>query len=483
MFSERIKELFDTLGVSNQAISQCAGCTPPTISRLRSGARKPSPNSPTVDKLIEGTIQYASTNGLLPELAALVEVDDVNNLESGLRKWLFDESDMQAADIASETSSSTSSSRPSFSEKLDAIMKFSDMSNIKLARLVNIDTSYVSRFRNGIRSPKSNPELLDRICNALFEHVASKEMLPELSELINIPASSLYDRDNNIKTDELYMHFHAWMDDFSSSDHDAIKHLLGTIDTYAPNFDIFIPPLPQIVSDRIIREKKDIYLGIKGLQRAVLRFLGNAVKYHYEELELYSDQGMEWMTDDEDFRKRWSALMVLCVKQGTHIKIIHNIDRDISEMIQAVESWLPLYTSGMIESYYNKKACGIRFKHTIFLCPGKACISACHTIGTDDNNIYHYYTEPVYLESMKNNYDSLMVYSDPLVTIDQNTVPEAHNDIISQNDYSNISLSISQNKVIVIKNSAPKLIITFTHPLMCKAVEAYVKFSNENNNY
>ena len=172
--------------------------------------------------------------------------------------------------------------------------------------------------------------------------------------------------------------------------------------------------------------------------------------------------------------------MALCVRQGTHIKIIHNIDRDITEMISAVESWMPLYTSGMIKSYYNRKSCGTRFKHTIFLCPDRACIAACHTNGMDNKSIYNYYTEPIYLDYMKENYESLLLDSDSLATIEQGGNANAENNIISQDDFSNLSLSILQNKVIITKNSMPKLTITFTHPLLCNAFQAYAEYTKQH---
>lgn len=478
MFQDKIKILYDLLEVSNQEISHYAGCTPSSISRLKSGARKPGPDSPTVDKFVNGVIQYAATNNKLRLLFNTVGVSDEEFLNTGIKKWLYDENNY-SVNHAGNANAGNDSYYPSFSEKLNGMMNLCEMSNVKLAKSVNVDTSYISRFRNGNRSPRSNPELLDRICTALFEHAALKGRLPDLAEMIRVPISSFYDASDNIKTDELYLRFHIWMDDFSTSDHDAIKHLLGTIDTFSPEVNIVIPPLERIVPEDIMNDTTDIYQGIDGLQKAVLKFLGCAVRDHYEELLLYSDQGMEWMVDNEDFRKRWAALMALCIKQGTHIKIIHNIDRDITEMITAVESWLPLYVSGMIESYYNRKSCGSRFRHTIFICPDKACIVACHTNGMDDKSIYNYYTEPVYLDFMKENFECLMKDADSLAKIDQTEAVNAENDVISQDGFSNLSLSILQNKVMIIKNSAPKLTVTFTHPLLCNAFQAYVNYTKQ----
>ena len=117
-----------------------------------------------------------------------------------------------------------------------------------------------------------------------------------------------------------------------------------------------------------------------------------------KELYLYSDQNINWLTDPE-FRLKWAALMLCCVQKGIKIHVIHNVDRDVSEMIEAIISWLPLYMSGMIRSYYCKKQKNSRFSNTIFLCPGVACIKGSNVIGTEDQNgEYRYDTDPKILE-------------------------------------------------------------------------------------
>lgn len=478
LFQERIKELFDTLNASNQEIARCADCTPSSISRLRSGARKPSPQSPTVDKLVTGVIHYATLHGKMSELDTLIgECASDEQLDTAIRKWLY--ADEKETDYVIGSDGEISTPFPTFGEKLNMIMLLTNLSNIRLSRLVNVDSSYISRFRNGIRTPKSNPELFDRICQTLFEQLDAMEALPELGRMMNTSFDAFMNQDGIINRGELYLHFHAWMGDFSSADHATIRHLLGTIDTFSPNLNITIPPLEDIISDDIYEGSDVEYRGITGLQNAVLRFLGHAVREHYEELLLYSDQGMEWLVSDPSFLAKWSALMALSTRQGTRIKIIHNIDRDIMEMIEAVESWLPLYVSGMVESFYSRKNNGNRFRHTIFLCPGKACIAACHPVNMDNQSIYGYFTEPSHLEFFMQSFQCLMDDCAPLVNIHHGVFAENDEEIISRESFNNLSLSITQNRVTIIKNNAPNLTLSFTHPLLCNAFQMYVESEQE----
>lgn len=469
MLQDRINELFTILETGTGDIAVYAKCTPSTISRLRSGSRNPGSQSTSVTKLIDGMVQYATENNKLQTLMDEVNVNNEELIREALKSYLF--SDTNTENIK----------RLPFSEKLDKVMSLCEMPNIKLSKLVNVDSSYISRFRKGIRSPKSNPELFNRICVALFDQLELMNRFPDLIELMNSTSNMQLDKEKSIPREELYLNFHAWMNDFDKSDRKKIDHLLGTINTFSPNYDIPIPPLEMLVSNDIINDNCAVYEGIKGLQQAVLRFLGCAIKEKADELLLYSDQGMEWMINDTAFRSKWAALMALCIKGGTHIKIIHNIDRDITEMIEAIESWLPLYATGMIESFYNKKPAGNRFKHTLFLYPGKACITSCHPSEMDELGIYNYHTDALRLDFYKKNFDYMMKDAVSLVNLSQGTFQLSNLDIDPHDSYNSLSLSIASNKVVVVKNSPPKLTMTLTHPLLCNAFQAYLEHRHNDS--
>lgn len=61
--------------------------------------------------------------------------------------------------------------------------------------------------------------------------------------------------------------------------------------------------------------------------------------------------------------------MVRVLSRGNRIKVIHTVSRNLDEMLEAIRQWMPLYMSGLIESYfYPKKRDGI-FRRTLFIAP------------------------------------------------------------------------------------------------------------------
>ena len=149
-------------------------------------------------------------------------------------------------------------------------------------------------------------------------------------------------------------------------------------------------------------------------------------------------------------------------------------------MIDAIESWLPLYATGMIESFYNRKPSGNRFRHTLFLCPKKACIAACHPTGMGSQGMYNYFTDSIHLDYFENIFIHLMNDAAPLVSLSQGTMLTSTLEVDPYDSYNSLSLSISSNKVVVFKNSPPQLTMTFTHPLLCNAFQAYVEHRQES---
>ncbi|MBO5550838.1 MAG: hypothetical protein J5966_02670, partial [Lachnospiraceae bacterium] len=297
-------------------------------------------------------------------------------------------------------------------EKLNRVMALCDLSNIRLSQLLNVDASLISRFRSGLRTPKSNPGMALRLTEILWQRIRSIGREAELSEIISPEHGEIDEKA-----------FYTWLCNFDTISDNAslsVEKLISTFDMLSSNpseiADISEPDntyaaaIPEDVG-------RSIYRGIEGFRDSVIRLLKSAASSDAKELLLYSDENMDWMVADLSFRSMWASLMVKCIKKKIRIRIIHNVDRDFSEMCEAIISWLPLYMSGMIESYFCKKPNGKRFSHTIFLCPSIACIEAFHVIGSENEGIYHYYTDESLLRACGNAYEMLLNASLPLVRV------------------------------------------------------------------
>ena len=411
MFTDRFNTLLNEIGASCVTLSSYAGFGRTNISRIKSGKRIPSPVSSTAAKISHAIYDYSKDNRSYTRLCKTVSISpgaDKEHVESKILEWLYeDESHNVSKSSMDSDYRIRKHKKDAFGERLNSCMELSDISNKRLSQLVHADPSLISRYRNGVRTPISNPELSSQISDILYSRIISGNRLKELSALMKCP-------ENEIDEDS----FSSWLyykDGKNSEDASAAAEgLLDIFDSYTPGrlSNLYTP---KEALEGIPVTEEHTYIGIDGLRIAVLRFLGSAFFEHAKELYLYSDESQEWMTQDPSFLLRWASLMAAIVRNGTKIIIIHNLDRSLLEMNDAIKSWLPLYMSGMIESYFCKKQKNSRFSHTIFLNPVSGCIKAFHTASSDKNGIYHYYTDKKLLGICMDEYRSLLKVSSPLI--------------------------------------------------------------------
>ncbi|MCR5789168.1 MAG: hypothetical protein K6G83_04695 [Lachnospiraceae bacterium] len=416
MFTERFNEIMTMTGARNRKIAGLAGMDASSFSRLRSGHRIPPKTSPTIRKISTGIYLYMDDRSRLDDLCVLIGAPkdaSAESIKSALIDWLYDGQELPAKTPPKRTRSRRRQTPDckTFGMRLDSAMQLAELSNIQFSHLVNVDTSLISRFRSGVRTPNSNPVIARRITSVLWERLKSLRKTEELANLMHVPADKP-DREA----------FHQWLcgfDELYTVEAYAAERLSESFDSFSTENNVLLPAPDEVVPAHILNDTRDLYEGYEGLRTAVLCFLGNAAKSRAKELLLYSDQAMDWMVEDPAFRLKWAALMAACIKNGTKIRIIHNIDRSLDQMNEAIISWLPLYMTGMIESYYHPLPAGSRFSYTLFLNPGQACILASHVTGTEQGGRYRYLTTPDFLSESLETFRSLSEQCLPLMQITQ----------------------------------------------------------------
>ena len=439
MFTQRLNDLFQYLDAKNGQVAKLAGFDRTNISRLRSSGRVPGKNSPTIAKLAAGLYLYADNRNELAKLCDYIGADPEGSAEEitdKIRDWLYEGEPEAEKRTSPPRSQSARRSRPLyryFGERLDEVMKLTDLSNARLSHAIHMDTSMISRYRTGVRTPVPGSNVTKMITSVLYERAEVSGKLGSLARLTDVPADE-FDEDA----------LHAWLfDDGQIPDREAgiAEDLLGIFDSFSAETRLPLPAPEETVTPEIAQSTETEYFGREGIRNAVLRFLYSVWTSKAELLLLYSDEDQSWMTGDRTFLMRWASLMSACVKNGTRIRIIHNVDRDASEMADAIRSWLPLYMSGMVESWYSTKKRNPRFSHTIFLCPGMACIEAFHPAGTETSGIYHYYTDPRVLDVCRTKYESILEAAAPLLKVPAVSVYKGDSDLtIIQNGLSLASM-------------------------------------------
>ena len=343
-------------------------------------------------------------------------------------------------------------------------MSLTDISNAELSRRANVDPSLISRYRSGSRELKKDSEITRSICAILWKKIRKKERIEVLSGITGISPDTLSEESLS-----------SWLisEDADNAGEDAsIEKLFSAFDSYTSETGIALPKVTDAAPESLLNDDRNIYFGYAGLRNSVLRFLGNVCLKKEKELLLYSDQSMDWLTGDSAFRLKWASLMSGCVKNGTRIKIIHNIDRSLNEMNEAIISWLPLYMSGMIEPFYCDRSSSDRFSNTLFLCPGSFAIFGSHVRGVEDKGIYYYTEEKDELKVRNKELKKLLNIGRPLVKIEET---ETRGLSANEPSFKNISISIGADEVRIIRIIPPYLSFTFTHPMMIRSFKSYVE--------
>ena len=411
MFTERLNIVMSTLGARSPDLARIIGCDRSNIDRMVKGGRVPKKKGKSVWRIAEALYLFADDHDEAEKLISCYGGENAGTpeqIELELIDWLY-EGEVEAP-VKAKPRKDPHSYR-SFGERFDAVMQLAELSNVRLGNLLNVDASYISRFRKGFASPAANAGLRDKTCDVLLRRLAVQEKLPLLAGLMGIPPRELPEEDS------AFLLFRNWLFDMERRDASwVLVDMIEQIDSFQG--EIAKPPLSfEQAADRAVLEEADsVYYGESGLQRAVIRFLGNVIRRKEKELFLYSDQSMDWMVGDPLFQAKWMTLMMLCVEGGTKIHIIHNIGRDLSEMADAIRSWAPLYPSGMIHSYCFRTPGKARFSTTLFLCPGYACIAGANVIGAEkDTGLYRYDTDPVQLKAHEDAYRELLLRCGELV--------------------------------------------------------------------
>lgn len=263
-------------------------------------------------------------------------------------------------------------------------MELANVSAMRLARSVNVDASLIVKYRSGLRVPQMNHPIIHSLAASMAARIYALNRTAGLALLVGTQPEDIAEESDGARLLE------AWLRDFSAVDTSVIEYFLEGMDTFSPETGTPLLAPEDAADEAVVNDRAETYEGIEGLRRAVLRFLGGAVKRGWEELWLYSDQNMDWMLGDREFAACWTSLMSAYVGGGGRIRIIHNVDRGLEEMAAAIRSWLPLYLSGSIESWYSIRGGGERFSHTLFLAPGNACITGTCVSGRECDARYRY---------------------------------------------------------------------------------------------
>ena len=283
-----------------------------------------------------------------------------------------------------------------------------DINASKLAKFLNFDASYLSKIRNGNRTPSNKEEFIDGLTNYILKKYDNESHIKSLSILFNCDVNEINEKKikdwilyNKINDDNEISKFLKNLDSFNLGDYiKAIK------------FDeLKVPYIP------FYKPKTKSYYGIEEMKKAELDFFkGTVLSKSMESIFMCSDMPMEDMAKDILFGKHWMFAIAMCLKKGLHLNIIHNLDRPFNEMMLGLESWIPIYMTGQITPYYLKNNKTNIYNHFNYVSGTIALTGECIN-GFHNKGKYYLTTHDKEVEYYKEKANLLLKKANPLMNI------------------------------------------------------------------
>jgi len=303
-----------------------------------------------------------------------------------------------------------------FNEKLDLLMKTLNVTNSLLARSLSIDPSLVSRWRTGARKPSQKNDYIKEI-SAYFTAYAKMDF--QKAALYEIMGVDINKSQNRLYP--LQKLLYTWLSVKKSPEKIFVEKFFDNLNKKtSTNYNNIIIKKEKVNNINVDTEKKDIEVlnGIEGKRRGVIKFL-KAVANEQEQITLllYSNENTEWLTDNRGFYQMWGILLKKVIAAGHKIKIIHTIKREMSEILSAIDYWMPFYLTGAVEPYYYPKYQENIFRRTMFIAPGTAALN-CSTVSEYSDKAQQFlYWEPEKIELLTEEYNTFLKKCRPLMRI------------------------------------------------------------------
>jgi len=222
-----------------------------------------------------------------------------------------------------------------FSEKLSFLMNLAGTNNAQLARVLQVDPSRVSRLRTGARSAPPNFSILEKMSGYFACACLSEYQRTALSEMLAQPRIRLVS-----DAESLQPVLYEWMTSPPKSALTREKRYLGG----AQCFPISTAPSTKDTDLMILLANEDRRKYVRMYAEQLLVREAAQTK----NLLVFSDESADWLLDDPSFGDDIGRILLGFLKNGARVQRILPANRTLSELLDSVERWLPLYLTGNV---------------------------------------------------------------------------------------------------------------------------------------
>ena len=305
------------------------------------------------------------------------------------------------------------------SERLDFLMKVTDTKNSALGRALSFDPSYIGRIRSGKRGLPKHFPFVEPAAAFFARNIKNDYQKKVISEVVLNGQPLPEDRET---LEKLLV---SWLNDDGKASSGLVERLLNELTAIKPpkNLAELLPEKQASLKEpKKIRSQKadapDVYIGNAGKRAAVNRFFTELLaedKPHA--LDLFSDEDMSWLFEDPVFAKGWALSLIKLLSRGSRIRIIHSLNRNLNEMLEAVKKWLPVYISGDITPYYYPRLRDGIYHRTLFLAKGKCAIISNSIHDRTEDMANFYVRKAPALDALSAEFESYLALCAPLMSI------------------------------------------------------------------
>ena len=262
-------------------------------------------------------------------------------------------------------------------------MKELGISGTLLSEYLRIDSSLVSKWRNGSR--KINSEYL----NTIIQLALSMDSITNYQRISRIAGFAIGEDGGEEKLK------------------DYLRVWLATVETCdSTNLDAFAQAKGKLINGYV-------FVGENAKREAVKIFLDYSAQGADQEIWLFSDQDSDWLFKGSDYRFEWQNKN-FALLENNKIHVLHPIFKGYQHVAEYMIRWLPLHMYGETQANYIPQFHVSNTEFTICLTAGVIALISVTAADKSRQPTTYLLSDPVSLQCVQNIILSLFDKSKPL---------------------------------------------------------------------
>ncbi len=150
MITERLNKIMKIIGAKPTDIAGIIGCDRSAVDRICKGSRVPKNGGKSALRFVMAIYSFADEHGKTEDILNEIGCPDsfsAEQIKGEIMGWLYDGEEPKKVNKEAPT---VFHNHDKFGQRFSAILDLAEFSNIRFGKLLNIDPSYISRFRNTI---------------------------------------------------------------------------------------------------------------------------------------------------------------------------------------------------------------------------------------------------------------------------------------------------------------------------------------------